>query len=173
MGKAGKDRKRRRLLAEVSATGVGAHHLKEDQENIDSSASASENLSHSKSFGGIVSEEDMAITLKTLLALEQHTEVFRSKACKALRAVVHQLQQTATATTGVGKSPLKCLRFHFLLVISFCHILQTGYPTRTTIPVLIFFGICSHRTNPDWTYLGCFGRWSLERCHDGIGGDAS
>ncbi|KAF9932210.1 hypothetical protein FBU30_008765 [Linnemannia zychae] len=104
MGKAGKDRKRRRLLAEVTATGAGAHHhsLKDDQENIDSS----DTLSHSKSFGGIVSEEDMAITLRTLLALEQHTEVFRSKSCKALRAVVHQLQQTATATTGMGQTPI-------------------------------------------------------------------
>ncbi|KAF9156390.1 hypothetical protein BG015_005599 [Linnemannia schmuckeri] len=103
MGKAGKDRKRRRLLAEVTATGVGAHHLKDDQENIDSST---ENLSHSKNFGGIVSDEDMAITLRTLLALEQHTDVFRSKACKVLRAVVHQLQQTATATTGTGQTPI-------------------------------------------------------------------
>ncbi|KAF9089761.1 hypothetical protein BGX29_011877 [Mortierella sp. GBA35] len=103
MGKAGKDRKRRRLLAEVTATGVGAHHLKDDQENIDSSA---DNLPHSKSFGGVVSDEDMATTLRTLLALEQHTEVFRSKPCKALRAVVHQLQQTATATTGMGQTPI-------------------------------------------------------------------
>lgn len=100
MGKAGKDRKRRRLLAEVTATGVGAHHMKDDQENIDSSV---DTLEHSKNFGGIVSDEDMATTLRTLLALEQHTDVFRSKACKALRAVVHQLQQTATATTGMGR----------------------------------------------------------------------
>ncbi|KAG0366411.1 hypothetical protein BGX24_003705 [Mortierella sp. AD032] len=104
MGKAGKDRKRRRLLAEVTGTGVGAHHLKEDQENLDSSST--DNLSHSKSFGGIVSDEDMATTLRTLLAMEQHTEVFRSKSCKALRAVVHQLQQTATATTGMGQTPI-------------------------------------------------------------------
>lgn len=86
-------------MAEVTATGVGAYHLKEDQENVDSTA---DSLSHSKTFGGIVSDEDMATTLRTLLALEQHTDVFRSKACKALRAVVHQLQQTATATTGMG-----------------------------------------------------------------------
>ncbi|KAK3833565.1 MAG: hypothetical protein J3R72DRAFT_388705 [Linnemannia gamsii] len=104
MGKAGKDRKRRRLLAEVTSTGVGAHHLKEDQENLDSSST--DNLSHSKNFGGIVSDEDMATTLRTLLAMEQHTEVFRSKSCKALRAVVHQLQQTATATTGMGQTPI-------------------------------------------------------------------
>lgn len=87
-------------MAEVTGTGVGAHHLKEDQENIDSAA---DSLSHSKTYGGIVSDEDMAVTLRTLVALEQHTDVFRSKACKALRAVVHQLQQTATATTGMGK----------------------------------------------------------------------
>ncbi|KAF9432323.1 hypothetical protein BGZ76_010962 [Entomortierella beljakovae] len=103
MGKAGKDRKRRRLLAEVTATGVGTHHLKVlDQENV----AAGNGGDSDKNFNGVVSEEDMAITLRTLLAMEQHTEVFRSKSCKALRAVVHQLQHTATATTGMGQTPI-------------------------------------------------------------------
>ncbi|KAF9996842.1 hypothetical protein BGZ65_007579, partial [Modicella reniformis] len=107
MGKAGKDRKRKRLLAEVAATGVGAHHHKTaDQENMAAAADMEDNTSSSKCYGGIVSEEDMATTLRTLLVLEQHTEVFRSKACKALRAVIHQLQQTATAHTGTGQTPI-------------------------------------------------------------------
>ncbi|KAG0297837.1 hypothetical protein BGZ98_000414 [Dissophora globulifera] len=110
MGKAGKDRKRRRLLAEVTSIGVGAQHLKENlaaANNSNSSGSNSADATDLKShYGGIISEEDMATTLRTLLALEQHTEVFRSKSCKALRAVVHQLQQTATASTGMGQTPI-------------------------------------------------------------------
>jgi len=98
MGKAGKDRKRRRLLAEVT----GGH--KDDQENM--SMDTEQNNNASKTYGSIISDEDMATTLKTLLALEQHTDIFRSKSCKALRAVVHQLQQTATATTGMGTTPI-------------------------------------------------------------------
>ncbi|KAF9200807.1 hypothetical protein BGZ49_008947 [Haplosporangium sp. Z 27] len=109
MGKAGKDRKRRRLLAEVTATGVGVHHLKEvDQENVVKleGRGVGGDVDSNKNFGGVVTEEDMTITLRTLLTLEQHTEVFRSKSCKALRAVVHQLQQSATATTGMGQTPI-------------------------------------------------------------------
>ncbi|KAI1307347.1 hypothetical protein EDD11_004494 [Mortierella claussenii] len=105
MGKAGKDRKRRRLLADVASTGVGTHHLKANQENVAHTAEV-EASHQSKTFGGIVSEEDMATTLRTLLTLEQHIAVFRSKSCKALRAVVHQLQQSATATTGMGQTPI-------------------------------------------------------------------
>ncbi|KAF9915623.1 hypothetical protein BX616_005714 [Lobosporangium transversale] len=98
MGKAGKDRKRRRLLAEV--TGVGARQFGKNQENlIGNDENTSQNLT--KSFGGVVSEEDMVTTLRTLLTLEQHTDVFRSKSCKSLRAVIHQLQQTATAASGM------------------------------------------------------------------------
>ncbi len=100
MGKAGKERKRRRLLAEVTAADVGAYRKADQENNMEDTDSSG--LPHTKTFGGVVSEEDMATTLKTLLALEQHVDVFRSKACKALRAVVHQLQHTATATTGMG-----------------------------------------------------------------------
>lgn len=105
MGKAGKDRKRRRLLAEMTATGVGAQRHKADQENVANTADMDiTGLPNSKDIGGVVSEEDMATTLRTLMALQQHTEVFRSKSCRALRATIHQLQQTATAHTGTGKS---------------------------------------------------------------------
>jgi hypothetical protein len=102
MGKAGKDRKRRRLLAEVTVGGTPAAHTTHALKDIDDEDQENSHQ-HSKTYGGVVSDEDMAVTLRTLLALEQHTDVFRSKACKALRAVVHQLQQTATATTGMGK----------------------------------------------------------------------
>ncbi|KAG0226823.1 hypothetical protein B0O80DRAFT_392024 [Mortierella sp. GBAus27b] len=102
MGKAGKDRKRRRLLAEVATTGIGAQRLKADQENLGGVAA----LSGAKDFTGVVSEEDMAVTLRTLLALEQNTEVYRSKSCRALRSTIHQLQQTATAHTGTGQTPV-------------------------------------------------------------------
>ncbi|KAF9425538.1 hypothetical protein BGZ94_007448 [Podila epigama] len=97
MGKAGKDRKRRRLLAEV--TGGHSH------ESI-KSISTGDVDSLGKPYLSIVSEEDMATTIKTLLALEQHVDIFRSKSCKAVRAVVHQLQQSATATTGMGQTPI-------------------------------------------------------------------
>ncbi|ORZ10955.1 hypothetical protein BCR41DRAFT_357242, partial [Lobosporangium transversale] len=71
-------RKRRRLLAEV--TGVGARQFGKNQENlIGNDENTSQNLT--KSFGGVVSEEDMS--------------------CKSLRAVIHQLQQTATAASGM------------------------------------------------------------------------
>jgi hypothetical protein len=98
MGKAGKDRKRKRLLAEVATTGIGAHRLKADQENLGGVAA----LSGAKDFTGVVSDEDMAVTLRTLVALEKNTEVYRSKSCRALRSTIHQLQQTATAHTGTG-----------------------------------------------------------------------
>ncbi|CAO3566071.1 unnamed protein product [Mortierella alpina] len=104
MGKAGKERKRRRLLAEVTAVDVSAHRKADQENNMEDAENTG--LPHTKNFGGVVSEEDMATTLKTLLAMEQHVDVFRSKACKALRAVVHQLQQTATATTGMGQTPI-------------------------------------------------------------------
>ncbi|KAG0249540.1 hypothetical protein BG011_009203 [Mortierella polycephala] len=104
MGKAGKDRKRRRLLADVTAPDATGPQRKRDQEN--NLLDPDHALSHTKTYGGVVSDEDMATTLRTLLALEQHTEIFRSKSCKALRAVVHQLQQTATATTGMGQTPI-------------------------------------------------------------------
>ncbi|KAF9964291.1 hypothetical protein BGZ70_006675 [Mortierella alpina] len=104
MGKAGKERKRRRLLAEVTAVDVGAHRKADQENNMEDTENAG--LPHTKTFGGVVSDEDMATTLKTLLAMEQHVDIFRSKACKALRAVVHQLQQTATATTGMGQTPI-------------------------------------------------------------------
>ncbi|KAK9721878.1 hypothetical protein K7432_003107 [Basidiobolus ranarum] len=93
MGKVGKDRKRRRLLAGIAT--------KKDNQDTLNADILSENT-NSPSYVGIVSEDDMATTLQTLLALERHPEVFRSKACKPLRAVVHQLQQAATATTGTG-----------------------------------------------------------------------
>jgi len=105
MGKAGKDRKRRRLLAEVSiggTTSASTVHQVQALKDLDDDQENDVRHTHSKSYGGVVSDEDMAVTLRTLLALEQHTDVFRSKACKALRAVVHQLHQTATATTGMG-----------------------------------------------------------------------
>ncbi|KAG0085920.1 hypothetical protein BGZ93_000387 [Podila epicladia] len=102
MGKAGKDRKRRRLLAEVT----GGFN-KDSLDNVSTSSGASIDIDSSlKTYTSIISDEDMATTLKTLLALEQHTDIFRSKSCKALRAVVHQLQQTATATTGMGQTPI-------------------------------------------------------------------
>ncbi|KAF9577041.1 hypothetical protein BGW38_008009, partial [Lunasporangiospora selenospora] len=110
MGKAGKDRKRRRLLAEV--TGIKKNngsdqenHLSNGDDLHHKSASATTNGS-ANGLNNIISEEDMATTLRTLLTLEQHTDLFRSKACKPLRAVVHQLQQTATATTGTGQTPI-------------------------------------------------------------------
>ncbi|KAF9337693.1 hypothetical protein BG006_003329 [Podila minutissima] len=102
MGKAGKDRKRRRLLAEVT----GGFN-KDGLDNVTASSGAGVDIDSSvKTYTSIISDEDMATTLKTLLALEQHTDIFRSKSCKALRAVVHQLQQTATATTGMGQTPI-------------------------------------------------------------------
>lgn len=102
MGKAGKDRKRRRLLAEVSVGGASTVHQVQALKDLDDDQENHVHHSHNKTYGGVVSDDDMMVTLRTLLALEQHTDVFRSKACKALRAVVHQLHQTATATTGMG-----------------------------------------------------------------------
>ncbi|KAF9212342.1 hypothetical protein BGZ59_006891 [Podila verticillata] len=102
MGKAGKDRKRRRLLAEVTGG-----FSKDSQDNVTASLGAGGDVDSSvKTYTSIISDEDMATTIKTLLALEQHTDIFRSKSCKAVRAVVHQLQQTATATTGMGQTPI-------------------------------------------------------------------
>ncbi|KAG0019667.1 hypothetical protein BGZ81_009636 [Podila clonocystis] len=102
MGKAGKDRKRRRLLAEVTGG-----FSKDSLDSAPASSGASFVIdSSTKTYTSIISDEDMATTLKTLLVLEQHTDIFRSKSCKALRAVVHQLQQTATATTGMGQTPI-------------------------------------------------------------------
>jgi len=103
MGKAGKDRKRRRLLAEVNATGIGIQRLKADQENVASIPEKDITAQPtSTNYGGVISEEDMATTLQTLMILEQHADVFRSKSCRALRTAIHQLQQTATAHTGTG-----------------------------------------------------------------------
>ncbi|KAG0244533.1 hypothetical protein BGW41_007296 [Actinomortierella wolfii] len=105
MGKAGKERKRRRLLAGFDPlAGIPVPSNKENQENI----TTDDQLPHkdAKAYSHIVSDHDMAITLKTLLALEQHPDVFRSKACKPLRAAVHQLQQAGTATTGMGNSAI-------------------------------------------------------------------
>lgn len=77
---------------------------KDGLDNVTASSGAGVDIDSSvKTYTSIISDEDMATTLKTLLALEQHTDIFRSKSCKALRAVVHQLQQTATATTGMGE----------------------------------------------------------------------
>ncbi|KAF9352427.1 hypothetical protein BGX34_012167 [Mortierella sp. NVP85] len=107
MGKAGKDRKRRRLLAEVNATGIGIQRLKADQENVASIPEKDITAQPtSTNYGGVISEEDMATTLQTLMILEQHADVFRSKSCRALRTAIHQLQQTATAHTGTGQTPV-------------------------------------------------------------------
>lgn len=77
---------------------------KDSQDSVTASLGASGDIDSSvKTYTTIISDEDMATTLKTLLALEQHTDIFRSKSCKAVRAVVHQLQQTATAVTGMGE----------------------------------------------------------------------
>lgn len=86
-------------MAEV-AGGFG----KDSLDNVPALSGAGGDIDSSvKTYTSIISDEDMATTLKTLLVLEQHTDIFRSKSCKALRAVVHQLQQTATATTGMGE----------------------------------------------------------------------
>lgn len=77
---------------------------KDGQDNVTASLGAGGDIDSSvKTYTSIISDEDMATTLKTLLALEQNTDIFRSKSCKAVRAVVHQLQQTSTATTGMGE----------------------------------------------------------------------
>ena len=55
-----------------------------------------------KSLGAVVSEEELEITVDTLMALAEHPSVIKSKGCKNLRTAVYDFRQACT--TGVNTS---------------------------------------------------------------------
>ncbi|OZJ04572.1 hypothetical protein BZG36_02757 [Bifiguratus adelaidae] len=80
MGKQGKERKRRRLLQPIEDDVV--------KENVE--------------YDGMITASDMAITLRTLKALEYQPEQLHKKEFKQLKAEVHTLYTHITAKTGQG-----------------------------------------------------------------------
>jgi hypothetical protein len=102
MGKLGKERKRRRLL-QTKAEQVLADHEDENRPS---------------EFGGVISSEDMAVTIRSLNTLKDHPELVRSKEFKQLRAVMHLVHESAFAVSGKGTVGMTysavCLNFYIL-----------------------------------------------------------
>lgn len=102
MGKTGKERKRRRLLQAVDAPSS----LLTTSKPVDKSSGGTLPVIATPTalLHAVVSREAMATTLATLATLEAHPEVFKSQACKPLRAALFNLQESLKTTTPTGKS---------------------------------------------------------------------
>ncbi|CAM0138080.1 hypothetical protein VKS41_001303 [Umbelopsis sp. WA50703] len=88
MGKLGKERKRRRLLNATTEKVLVEH---EEENRV-------------LEFGGLISAEDMATTIRSLNTLKDHPDLIRSKEFKQLRAVMHLANEAAFAVTGKGST---------------------------------------------------------------------
>jgi hypothetical protein len=100
MGKLGKERKRRRLLNATTEKVLVEH---EEENRV-------------LEFGGLISAEDMATTIRSLNTLKDHPDLIRSKEFKQLRAVMHLANEAAFAVTGKGTYYIiGAKRFHLLI----------------------------------------------------------
>ncbi|KAJ3046420.1 hypothetical protein HK097_000874 [Rhizophlyctis rosea] len=106
MGKNAKERKKRRLAAGLEPL---ASHLPSPPPSASPSVGEKrsrteddfeEGVEDPDAGLGLISQHDLAVTLRTLAALDKDPELLKSKAMKGLRAAVHQLH----AHTSTGNS---------------------------------------------------------------------
>ncbi|KAJ3027189.1 hypothetical protein HDV00_011353 [Rhizophlyctis rosea] len=108
MGKNAKERKKRRLAAGLEPiaqlpspppSGSEKHvgdkrpHPEEEDEDVAADLEL-----------GVISQHDLAVTMRTLATLDKHPDILKSKALRGLRAAVHQLHaHTSSGTSLVAR----------------------------------------------------------------------
>ena len=60
----------------------------------------------------VVSDEELDITIETLMTLSQHPSLTKSKACKDIRVAVYEFRQACTTGVNTAGTLLQCL-FYF------------------------------------------------------------